>query len=1808
MEARAGLFRRPRATCTSIVSVDMDDEDGRCLLDVICDPQALNDFLHGSETHLDTDDLLDGSADPSSSFFSSAGGHVPEVQASNQLSASVPAGVPSGSVDLDFLEDDDILGGSSPGGSGVGTNSEPCDILQQSLAEANITEQSLQEAEAELDLGSFGIPGLTPVVQPLHDPGLAGAGGTGVGVGIGVGVGGSAQIFPGAASSSTATPPGAAPDMIGPVLAHPGLQLQPQVMNKAISVQPFMQQVGLGNVTLQPISGLQALPNGSQSGHLGIGQIQVVGQPTVMTINQSGQPILAKTMGGYQLHQPGPETGAASAQARLGASVLSSTAGGGLLIQGGKANLASPALNGAVVGVSSASTTNSLSGSTMTTSSGLVGFSGAPLGAGIAAQQKALNQGALMQNNDVSKALGVQQGQVPVTTSPNVAFLAGKPSGNVVLSTQAAPQGASFPQAIFKQQAPHTGGKPLSVHVLNQSGSIVIPSQTVLQGQNHQFLLPQLQAGGQILAQHPGGHIITSQGPGGQLIANQILAANQNLNLGQVLAPQGHPGTAHILSGPIQLQPGQIGHPTVFQMPVSLAQTQTQAHPAAGQAQTVIQGMPLQNSLAMLSQVEGLGPAVSLQPPPPQLAGGVPSSSSSSGSSGGAAVGGACQPVEGVAVLGGAVDQAAHPAPPPSILTVQTAPPVSVPVPTSLSSSPSSSSASSSSNPPVATLTAPPAQHSPGKLLLAPQGSGMILSHESLMFLQQEQQQQQQQQQTESALPSSGCVPASVIVSSNAAPAPSGRDGLSAEAWLGQSSAHPVGPTNKAAVVYQIPSTGHQQQAKVLGASPSHPLSAHSAASSLSQTGSPQPVQPPAVILGQQMQSPLHQQQQSRPPSEPPPLPQPQSRPPSRSCTPSSLPPLFIIHNQIGDSPQQPQQPQPQAQPPAQSRPPSQPAPFQQDAPPSSCSPKPPRAPPVQFQFAAPPAGASLGAAAPKQQAPVLSLTAEQQQTLQLVSAQLQTLSAIAQPSPQQKQLLDRLHQVQHSIILQAKQQAQPQTLAPSQFSPQQDTSSAQIVASSAGASTSMLQQTTVLVKTPAPVSSEVKVFPGAPATAGAVVKQEVSSVSLTQSVQSKQGVISSVGGLSVMKGGLQVMGTGVSQLSTPQPPAPVQTQTTTLKMPFSMKPSKEARMLEQLRKQQGSVLHPDYSSPFRSFADALQRLIPYHLYQGTPSSLQDYRRVDEEFESVSSHLLKRTRAMLDKYRLLLFEESKQRLGPSAEMVMIDRMFIQEEKTALNQDRLLAKERPDEYAALQSAAASIQHPAEPSAVKAAAPAAATPTQTPAPAHYPPTKLVIKQGGGGASVSWSTSSAPTPAAARLGSAGQGSSLPSTPSFSRSGGGDDDDSLPQRSSKPPIKTYEARRRIGLKLKIKQEAGLTKVVHNTALDPVHSQSHPPARPDPQQPRPAVPAAAAVRTPPHTCSSAPSPAVSTATSLAGPAQRGAPSSTVSSSLPSSTSSFSSTQMNGTLEHHGAGGGKGNAVATPPTSCRLPLRKTYRENISPPLRPGVAGGRGTPHPPQHPSNPHGPSPRSRGSPSPPGRTVIASMKVENRGGKGHSQDHRNTGQGPGGGGGNAQSRGSSPGLMHELAEVEEAFYRGMVKNQHPLHHSGEENDEQEDREDGGGLGRVRGHGGKGGERPPRAEQQAPAPPSPTGSSCSWDSLLPAKRHKSDSPDMDNASFSSGSPPPDDSLNEHLQSAIDSILNLQQGAPSACISGGPAGVQGVNPSHQSHTQRRADPSAAPYRPAPLPLASQRSQLGGAGGEFSSSRGQNGKLASRTYSR
>ncbi|XP_058678823.1 BRD4-interacting chromatin-remodeling complex-associated protein [Ammospiza caudacuta] len=967
----------------------MDDEDGRCLLDVICDPQALNDFLHGSEK-IDSDDLLDNSGDAASAFFEGAGLHGQEASG-NPLS-SEPSQPPA-SVDLDFLEDD-ILG--SPGGAGAGAE-QPCDILQQSLQEANITEQTL-EAEAELDLGSFQLPALQPVVQAAD---------------------GTPQIFSGGADLLGLQPPA--------VLAPQALVQPPDVVNKAISVQPFLQQVGLGNVTIQPLPNLPGLPNGSPGGALGLGPIQVVGQQ-VMAINQPAAPqLLAKpapvaAVGGY-IAQP---EAAAAAQ------------GAGLVIQKSLPAAAATTLNGSSVfgGVSAASAqplavTSGLGGSLVPAPNVIIHRTPTP----IQPKPAGVLQQKLYQITPKPFAAGgaLALPEAPAKSQQNLTFMAGKAAPNVVLQ--------GFSPNVFKPPPPQPPalGKSMSVHVLNQGGSIVIPAQP-FQGQN-QFLLPGQLAGasavplpqplsalpanvgGQLLPGAGQAHIIAGQGAGAQLLANPALPAqllNQNLagqlNLGPVLASPGAAGAAHILSAaPIQLQPGQPA-PALFQMPVSLAGTLPS--PGSAPAPTVIQGVTLAGPAAALGAGDGLGAAVNVP-----AAAGSPGADPGPGSGGSGASGAAARP------------------------------------------------------PGTVTPSPAPAQPQPSP--------GLAASPEKIL------------------LGATGAAAGTAVV---------GQDGV------------PV-------FLQQVPQ---------------------------------------GLLL-----------QPKPPPSSPAPFPAP-AAPVLVPAAPATPGPASGAAVAAAEAPKPP----PFSGPPAQAKPPGLKGPPQ-------------------------PSGGGKGAQAPP--------------------------------------------------TLEAK---------------------------------------------------------------------------------------------------------------LPLKKAPL------------LQPSKEACLLEQLHKHQGAVLQPELRAPFRSLGDALRRLLPYHVYQGVLPGPQECQRVDEEFEAVSEQLLRRTRAMLNKYRLLLLEESR-RSSPSAEMVMIDRIFIQEEKTALALDRQLARDRP------------------------------------APPPAPP-KLLIKHGGGSPSVTWLGESRDSPAARAGGGAGGGARA------------EEEEALPARSRPPMMKTYEARSRIGLKLKIKQEAGLSKVIHNTALDPpgippgpgIHRQQPPPGK----------------------------------------------------------------------------------------------------------------------------------------------------------------------------------------------------------------------------------------------------------------------------------------------------------------------------------------------------------------------------------------------
>ncbi|XP_053918655.1 BRD4-interacting chromatin-remodeling complex-associated protein-like isoform X2 [Cuculus canorus] len=160
---------------------------------------------------------------------------------------------------------------------------------------------------------------------------------------------------------------------------------------------------------------------------------------------------------------------------------------------------------------------------------------------------------------------------------------------------------------------------------------------------------------------------------------------------------------------------------------------------------------------------------------------------------------------------------------------------------------------------------------------------------------------------------------------------------------------------------------------------------------------------------------------------------------------------------------------------------------------------------------------------------------------------------------------------------------------------------------------------------------------------------------------------------------------------------------------------------------------------------------------------------------------------MLNKYRLLLLEES-QRVSPSAEMVMIHRMFVQEERIRLALDKQSVKEKSEEDVSVLSPSHSLSSLASLASSSSAAPAPDSLKVPPAQA-VPPTpspKLEIKPSGSSPSVTCTK----------------------TPPLLD----EDADTLPS-GNKSPSQACGAPSQIGLKLKIKQRAGLWQVVHNTA-----------------------------------------------------------------------------------------------------------------------------------------------------------------------------------------------------------------------------------------------------------------------------------------------------------------------------------------------------------------------------------------------------------
>ncbi|XP_067312296.1 BRD4-interacting chromatin-remodeling complex-associated protein-like [Pseudorasbora parva] len=196
---------------------------------------------------------------------------------------------------------------------------------------------------------------------------------------------------------------------------------------------------------------------------------------------------------------------------------------------------------------------------------------------------------------------------------------------------------------------------------------------------------------------------------------------------------------------------------------------------------------------------------------------------------------------------------------------------------------------------------------------------------------------------------------------------------------------------------------------------------------------------------------------------------------------------------------------------------------------------------------------------------------------------------------------------------------------------------------------------------------------------------------------------------------------------------------------------NRQHMLKQQLSLDRSAVLSPNTSAPFVSVEDAVRHLLPYHTCARALPSQADFISVDKQFECFSVVLLNRVKDMLNKYRQLLLAESLQE-SPSAEMVMLERLFLQSERLSLGEDRRRARRDPAESVLMSRPKISSQH-----------------------------DLVSTVQSGL------------------------SDCPSSPPW-----------WTLQSDRPPgLKTYRSSSRGALRLTIKHESGSSKVIHNSACD---------------------------------------------------------------------------------------------------------------------------------------------------------------------------------------------------------------------------------------------------------------------------------------------------------------------------------------------------------------------------------------------------------
>lgn len=108
----------------------------------------------------------------------------------------------------------------------------------------------------------------------------------------------------------------------------------------------------------------------------------------------------------------------------------------------------------------------------------------------------------------------------------------------------------------------------------------------------------------------------------------------------------------------------------------------------------------------------------------------------------------------------------------------------------------------------------------------------------------------------------------------------------------------------------------------------------------------------------------------------------------------------------------------------------------------------------------------------------------------------------------------------------------------------------------------------------------------------------------------------------------------------------------------------------QQLNADISAAAKPDCKTPFKNCNDACKRLLRYHVFYQPDLEEEKLNKFDEDFENLSEYLLYKKESLYRRFQFNILKLSM-KTHSTAENIMLDKEFIEQEKASLKEDKEL---------------------------------------------------------------------------------------------------------------------------------------------------------------------------------------------------------------------------------------------------------------------------------------------------------------------------------------------------------------------------------------------------------------------------------------------------------------------------------------------------------------------------------------------------------